>query len=320
MQNINIQNLIIGFGKAGKTLAADLAKHGEKVILAEVSEQMYGGTCINIGCIPSKKLLVEGHDRALCQADGAQTFQAAMQAKNGLVEKLRAANFQKLDDLPNARVITAQARFEDAHTVVLSGQDGDYRIIAERIFINTGTQPAKLDIEGADGAHVYDSTGLLSLAERPKRLLIIGGGYIGLEFAFMYQAFGSEITILDGGDTFLPREDRDVAAEMQCILQNKGIRVVQSAQTERIENQADFSRVHTNQGIFEAEAVLIAIGRRPNTAGLDLAKAGIETTERGYIRVDEKLRVNDHIWAMWPAAPNLPLFRWMITVSCATNC
>ena len=302
MQNITVKNLIIGFGKAGKTLAADLAKHGEEVILAEVSAQMYGGTCINIDYIPSKKLLVEGHDYALCHTDGSQNFYAAMQAKSRLVEKLRAANFHKVDDLEHARVITAQARFEDEHTVILSASDGDYRIEAERIFINTGTQPAKLDVEGADGARVYDSTGLLALAERPERLLIIGGGYIGLEFAFMYQAFGSEITILDAGETFLPREDRDVAAEMQRILQSKGIRVVQNAQTERIENHAGCSSVHTNQGIFEAEAVLVAIGRRANTAGLDLAKAGIETTERGYIRVDDRLRVNDHIWAMGDVA------------------
>ncbi|MDO5640166.1 MAG: FAD-dependent oxidoreductase [Neisseria sp.] len=302
MQNLHAKNLVIGFGKAGKTLAADLAKHGEEVILAETSAEMYGGTCINIGCIPSKKLLVEGHDRALCQHQGAAVFDAAMTAKNDLVAKLRAANFHKVDDLAGARVITAEARFEDEHTVLLSGRDGEYRVSAERIFINTGSLPAKLDIEGADGERVYDSTGLLALAARPERLVIIGGGYIGLEFAFMFQAFGSEVTILDSSDTFLPREDRDIAEEMLHIMQSKGIRVVQTAHALSIKHHSHSSTVHTDQGEFEAEAVLVAIGRRPNTASLALENAGIALSERGFIQTDDKLRVKNHIWAMGDVA------------------
>ena len=128
MQTLSTQNLIIGFGKAGKTLAADLAQHGQDVILVEASDQMYGGTCINIGCIPSKKLLVEGQRRAACADSGDAVFSAAMQAKNGLIPKLRAANFAKLDGLERARVINARARFEDAHTVMLSGPEGELRV------------------------------------------------------------------------------------------------------------------------------------------------------------------------------------------------
>ena len=231
MQTLSTQNLIIGFGKAGKTLAADLAQHGQDVILVEASDQMYGGTCINIGCIPSKKLLVEGQRRAACADSGDAVFSAAMQAKNGLIPKLRAANFAKLDNMEKVRVINARARFIDAQTVSITGavgnagEQGERQIRAERIFINTGSVPAVPPIPGVDGARVYDSTGILSLAERPKRMVIVGGGYIGLEFAFMYRAFGTEVTILDNLDEFLPREDRDIAGEMRRILEARGVKI-----------------------------------------------------------------------------------------------
>ena len=203
---MHTQNLIIGFGKAGKTLAADLAKHGQQVVLAEQSAQMYGGTCINIGCIPSKKLIVESEQRGH-NADKAAVFAAAMNAKNTLIPKLRAANFAKLDNLDGVTVLNARAEFLDDRTVKLTDPDGgEQTLTAERIFINTGATPRRLGVAGEDSPRVLDSTGVLALNERPRRLVIIGGGYIGLEFAFMFHAFGSEITILDGGDRFLPRE------------------------------------------------------------------------------------------------------------------
>lgn len=301
MQHLDIQNLIIGFGKAGKTLAADLAQHGQQVILVEDSELMYGGTCINIGCIPSKKLLVEG-ERQAPLTDKNQVFQQAMQAKNGLIGKLRAANFNKLDNLDKVQVITAKARFADEHTVLLQGRDGEFRVNAERIFINTGSQPIALNVPGADGERIYDSTGILSLTQRPQRLVIIGGGYISLEFAFMYSNFGSKVTIVDVGDTFLPREDRDIAAEMARVLQQRGVEIVLDAAVQRFGQSAVETEVITSQGTFAADAVLVAIGRCPNTDGLDLQNAGIAVTERGFIQTDQQLRAKPHIWAMGDVA------------------
>ncbi|MGV6988345.1 FAD-dependent oxidoreductase [Testudinibacter sp. P80/BLE/0925] len=301
MQQLDIQNLIIGFGKAGKTLAADLAQHGQKVILVEASEQMYGGTCINIGCIPSKKLLVEG-ERQQPLEDKEQAFQQAMQAKNGLIAKLRAANFTKLDSLDNVQVITAKARFVDEHTVLLQGRDGEFRVNAERIFINTGSQPVALNVPGADGEHIYDSTGILSLSQRPQRLIIIGAGYIALEFAFMYSQFGSAVTVVDVGDTFLPREDRDIADEMARVLKSRGVEIVLGAAVQRFEQSAVGTNAMTSQGNFTADAVLVAIGRRPNTDGLGLENAGIAVSERGFIQTDNQLRVKPHIWAMGDVA------------------
>ncbi|MCH4147946.1 MAG: FAD-dependent oxidoreductase [Prevotella sp.] len=301
MEKLTTQNLVIGFGKAGKTLAATLAKHGEQVILAEKDNTMYGGTCINIGCIPSKKLLVEGERRPCGIADEV-AFEQAMATKKKLVEALRNANFNKLDGLDNVRIINAEAAFAGPHSVHLTSSAAEYEVEAERIFINTGTLPVRINVPGADGKRIYDSTGFLSLPFLPKRVVIVGGGYISLEFASMYRAFGSEITILEAGDTFLAREDRDIAEEMMRVMTSKGIKIVLNAKTERfVENEED-TLVVTSEGDFKADAVLVGIGRRPNTAGLNLEKAGVKTDARGFIVTDDHLLAATQIWAMGDVA------------------
>ena len=309
MDKINIKNLIIGFGKAGKTLAADLAKHGEEVILVEKSSSMYGGTCINIGCIPSKKLLVEAERKPL-YVNQSVYFEQAMERKNALISALRAANYKKLDDLEGVRIINATASFIDKNTVLLKGEGDEIEITAQRIFINTGTTSISLNIKGGDGNHVYNSTQLLSLNTFPKRLVIIGGGYISLEFACMFQAFGSKVTILEASDTFLAREDRDVADEMLRILNTRGIEVMLNSKTSELQENDDYTTVITSQGNFDAEAVLVAIGRKPATDELELHNADIKTDERGYIITNDYLQVNEHIWAMGDVAKT-PQFTYM---------
>ena len=290
MEKISIKNLVIGFGKAGKTLAADLAKHGEEVILAERSSSMYGGTCINIGCIPSKKLLVEAKRKPF-DANESVYFQQAMERKNTLISALRAANYKKLNDLEGVRIINATASFLNKNTVLLKNVDDEIEVTAQRIFINTGSTSVPLNVKGADGKYVYNSTQLLSLETLPKRLVIIGGGYISLEFACMFQAFGSQVTILEASGTFLAREDRDVADEMLRILNARGIEVILN-------------------GNFDAEAVLVAIGRKPATEELQLHNADIKTDERGYIITNDYLQVCDNIWAMGDVAKT-PQFTYM---------
>ena len=309
MDKINIKNLIIGFGKAGKTLAADLAKHGEEVILVEKSSSMYGGTCINIGCIPSKKLLVEAERKPL-DVNQSVYFEQAMERKNALISALRAANYKKLDDLEGVRIINATASFIDKNTVLLKGEGNEIEVTAQRIFINTGTTSISLNIKGGDGNHVYNSTQLLSLNTFPKRLVIIGGGYISLEFACMFQAFGSKVTILEASDTFLAREDRDVADEMLRILNTRGIEVMLNSKTSELQENDDYTTVITSQGNFDAEAVLVAIGRKPATDDLELHNANIKTDERGYIITNDYLQVNEHIWAMGDVAKT-PQFTYM---------
>ena len=309
MDKINIKNLIIGFGKAGKTLAADLAKHGEEVILVEKSSSMYGGTCINIGCIPSKKLLVEAERKPL-DVNQSVYFEQAMERKNALISALRAANYKKLDDLEGVRIINATASFIDKNTVLLKGEGDEIEVTAQRIFINTGTTSISLNIKGGDGNHVYNSTQLLSLNTFPKRLVIIGGGYISLEFACMFQAFGSKVTILEASDTFLAREDRDVADEMLRILNTRGIEVMLNSKTSELQENDSYTTVITSQGNFDAEAVLVAIGRKPATDELELHNADIKTDERGYIITNDYLQVNEHIWAMGDVAKT-PQFTYM---------
>lgn len=301
MNKLSTKNLIIGFGKAGKTLAADLARHGQEVIIVEKSAEMYGGTCINIGCIPSKKLIVEGQYGARTE-DKVALFAQSMQAKHALVGKMRQVNFAKLDDLEGVKVVNATAEFIDAHTVKLTAPDAVCEVEAERIFINTGSLPVALPLPGADGSRIFDSTGMLSLSYRPNRLVIVGGGYISLEFACMYQAFGSQVTILEGGATFLPREDEDIAAEVHHVLTAKGIEIHTGVKVQSFDEQASETLVHSSAGTFAADAVLVAVGRRPNTEGLHLERAGVKVSERGYIVTDEHLHAAPHIWAMGDVA------------------
>ena len=301
MKTRAIAHLVIGFGKAGKTLAADLAKHGESVILVEQSATMYGGTCINIGCIPSKLLLVEG-EKSERLSDKSAAFTAAMQRREQLTSALRAANYNKLASIPGVEVLTGKARFLSPHVVEVTTESGVEQIEAKQIYINTGARSAKLSLEGADDKRIYDSTGLLQLESLPKRLVIVGGGYISLEFACMYAAFGSQVTILEQGSVFLAREDRDVAEAMLAMLSDRGIQVVLQAETQRFVPAEDAVTVVTSQGDYAAEAVLVAIGRRPNVEELNLEAAGITLTPRGFIQVDEYLRAAPHIWAMGDVA------------------
>ncbi|OOR86299.1 pyridine nucleotide-disulfide oxidoreductase [Moraxella caviae] len=298
------KNAIIGFGKAGKTLAAALAAQGESVVLLEKSAQMYGGTCINIGCIPSKKLI---------EAGKTQDFASAMQEKNSLITALRAANFQKLDDLSNVQVLTAQASFIDEHTLLASFADGSTQTIhAERIFINTGTTPRKLAMTGADLPCVYDSTQLLAQDERPDSLVIVGAGFIALEFAFMFAAFGTQVTLLERGE-FLPNEDDIVRETLQSMLAKHKINVLTNCETQAIidtgeQNGKMSAIVQTSQGEITTSAVLIAAGRVPNTSELNLENAGVQTDERGYVLTDGKLHAQNqqgaiaHIWALGDVA------------------
>lgn len=316
METIKTPNLIIGFGKAGKTLAADLARHGERVVLAEESTRMYGGTCINIGCIPSKKLIVEGQQGSRT-ADKEAVFSQAMQAKETLTTKLREANYHKVADLTGVDVINATAEFVDVHTVKLTGADGEKLVEADRIFINTGASPRRLNIEGADGNRIYDSTAMLSLPQRPTRLVIVGGGYISLEFACMYQAFGSHVTILETSDTFLAREDRDVAEEMLRVLTGKGIDVCLGARTERFVEGPEHTAVVTTVGTSRPMPCLWASAGNPTRLGCILSgpawkwmHADLSSPTTGYTP-----HPTSGPWATWQGVRSLPTSRSTTTAS-----
>ena len=302
--------IIIGFGKGGKTLAADLGNRGWKVAVVERSAGMYGGTCINIGCIPTKALVhaaqVSGYRRPSTFEEQAETYRKAVQSKNELTAALRKKNFDKLDSEASVTIYTGEASFRSPYEIEVKMPDETLVLEGRKIFINTGATTVLPPIPGIeDNPYVYTSTTLMELEKLPRRLVVVGGGYIGLEFASMYAGFGSKVTVLESGDVFIPREDRDIADAVKEVLEKRGITIRLNAKVESIgqKDEKAIVRLHAGPDDAEetlgAEAVLLATGRRPNTAGLNLAAAGVKTTDRGAIEVDEKLHTNvPHIWAM----------------------
>lgn len=290
------QAIIIGFGKAGKTLAAFLAGQGWRVAMVEESAQMYGGTCINIGCIPTKMLV---HDAEL-HGPGEQAFSQAMARKRQVTGLLREKNYQNLAGLEQVTVIDGRAEFIDPHRISVQGAAGTQVLSGERIFINTGAVSRRPAIDGlAHSQRSYDSTGLLQLTQRPVRLGIIGGGYIGLEFASMFAQFGSAVTVFEEAGVLLGREDRDMAQAIQQILSDAGVSFTFNAGVKQVRDVEGGVEVVHQGGVQQFDALLVAAGRVPNTAGLQLARAGVETDERGAVRVDAQLRSSvSHIWAL----------------------
>lgn len=306
-----VDAIIIGFGKGGKTLAVDLAKRNWTVAMIERSETMYGGTCINIGCIPTKTLVHQANEtQCLTHGDKAaerQHYTRAIDRKNVLTAMLRNRNYHNLADNPNITVHDGEASFISGNAVSVKLANGDsLELTSEHIFINTGARSIIPAINGVtDSKHVYTSTTIMQLEQLPKRLAVIGGGYIGLEFASMYGGFGSEVTVLDNHADFIPKEDRDVAAAVKAVLEKKGIEFRMNAKTEAIRDEGDTVKLacHDTEGGYsyeiEADAVLLATGRRPETAVLNLGAAGIETDTRGAIVVDAHLKTtNPHVWAI----------------------
>ena len=291
------KNVVIGFGKAGKTLAKFLAQHDEEVLLIERSDQMYGGTCINVGCLPSKNMIINGQ-RHLEFADAV--------AKRGTMTKqLRNKNYHMVADEPLATVWNGQANFVSNHELKVAMADGTVRqVAAERIFINTGATPVWPKVPGlTPSERIVSSKEAMELAKKPARLAIIGGGYIGLEFAEMFNSFGSEVTILDHHTQLLGREDADIAAEVTNDLVSLGIKIELNAELTSAadDGQQVLLTYHQNgqKRQNEFDAVLVAAGRRPNIDGLGLENTDIAMTERNAIQVDDRLRTTvPDVWAL----------------------
>ncbi|HDV6271465.1 TPA: FAD-containing oxidoreductase [Staphylococcus pseudintermedius] len=286
--------IVVGFGKAGKTLAKFAAQQGKSVAVIEKSAEMYGGTCINIGCIPSKVLVHDGIEAA--------SFNDAIQRKRDVVNALNSKNYHNLADEETVDVINMTASFKSAHAIDLLNAQGEavQTIEGKNIVINTGAKSVIPNIKGIDTSQrVYDSKAIMDLTQQPKRLVIVGGGYIALEFASIFANFGTTVTVLERSDQILKREDAVIAQQVTEDLTQKGIQFIYNAETEAIEDEADVTKVVTNQGTFEADAILVATGRKPNTEGLNLEAAGVQLGQRGEIIVNDKLQTSvDHIYAV----------------------
>lgn len=293
--------IIIGFGKGGKTLAAEFAKRGRKVAIVERSDKMYGGTCINIGCIPTKTLV---HQAKIASGMKDATFEEksefyrnAISVKEAVTSALRNKNYHNLADNPNVTVYTGVGSFVSSDVVSVRTSTEEIMLTSKQIIINTGAETVIPPIEGVAGNPlVYTSTSIMELTELPRRLVIIGGGYIGLEFASMYASFGSQVTVLESYPELIVREDRDIAASVKETLEKKGIVFRMNTKVQSVKHVGDgavivFSDSQTGEVVeLKADAVLLATGRRPNTKDLNLEVAGVETDARGAIIVDEYLK------------------------------
>lgn len=312
MSNKIYDLLILGWGKAGKTIAKKAALKGLNVAVIERDPKMYGGTCINVGCLPTKAMVHYANLTHECEKLGIErdqnfnkkAFNKAQKHREQLVAKLNNKNYHMLADIHNIDVYTGQAAFVDSKTVIVTDDQGRQEILhAEKIVINTGAVSRNLHIEGAQqSTRVHLSNAILELPELPERLLIIGAGFIGLEFASYYRAFGTEVEVYQFDNSWLPSEDRDVAQAVADTLQQQGIKIHFNTQVNKVVDVDDGVLVDfeqqgkKNQAKFDR--ILIAAGRIPNVSGLNLEAVGIELGKYGEIKVDKYLRTGvENIWA-----------------------
>jgi len=295
--------IFIGAGQAGPFLAARMAAMGHKVALIE--RKYLGGTCVNAGCMPTKTLVASARNAHMARraadfgvligggigvdmkAVRARAAKVTLDARNGLRNW-----FAGLDSLS---VIDGHARLEGAKTVSVAGD----RMTAPQIFLNVGARPSIPNYPGLAEIPYLTSTSIIQLDSLPRHLVVIGGSYIGLEFAQMYRRFGAQVTIIERGSRVAPREDTDISESIAAILRSEGIAIHTNVNTLSFERTGGEIAVGTSDGSILASHVLVATGRRPNTDDLGLEAAGVEVDERGFVVVDDRLATNvEGIWAL----------------------
>lgn len=283
---LNYDAIFIGWGKGAKTLAQTFASKGKKIAMVEKKKEMAGGTCINIACIPTKVLVTD--------AEKGISFESAMKRKDTVVEKLNQSNYQKLAGEEQVDIYFATASFQDNQTVVIEEGDDRIEARAEYIFIDTGAEGNIPPIEGlADTKHVYDSTSIQHIPTRPRSLLILGAGNIGLEFASIYANFGTRVMLVESGDKLLPREEPEIREAATEVMKDQGIEIALETSVVGIKNDGEEVVLITENGQdLRGEALLIAVGRKPNTKDLKLENTSIALTENGGIQTNEFLETS----------------------------
>ena len=298
--------IIIGAGQAGPSLAARCSKEGLNTALIE--RGAFGGTCVNVGCTPTKTMVASARAIHLARRGAEFGFStgaievdmARIKArKDQLVKQSSQGVEQWMRGLDGTEVIVGEAHFTAPHTV----QVGPRVLTAPRIFLNVGGRSVRPPIPGLNDVATLDNVSILELATVPQHLVVIGGSYIGLEFAQMMRRFGAAVTVVEKSTRFLSREDGDVADGIRTILEAEGIRFVLGAEDLALAPRGEQITVSATVGgqakTLVGSHVLLAIGRQPNTDGLGLDVAGIDTDKRGYITVDEQCRTSaDGVWAV----------------------
>jgi pyruvate/2-oxoglutarate dehydrogenase complex dihydrolipoamide dehydrogenase (E3) component len=300
--------IIIGSGQGGNPLASALAGAGWRTALVE--RQFIGGTCINVGCTPTKTMVASGRvaylarrgdDYGVHSGDVRIDMRRIRQRKREIVESFRSGSQARLEKTENLSVIFGDASFVDNQSVSVRLRDGgERRLSAGKIFINAGCRPAVPEIDGLKNVAFLDSTSIMELEDVPEHLVVLGGGYVGLEFGQLFRRLGSKVTIVQRGGRLLAVEDADVAEEVANILKQDGIEVLLNAKAVGVAKSGAKVKVAIRSGEqsqevareVEGSHLLVATGRVPNSEGLKLSAAGIAADAHGFIQVNEKLETN----------------------------
>jgi pyruvate/2-oxoglutarate dehydrogenase complex dihydrolipoamide dehydrogenase (E3) component len=306
--------IVIGGGKGGKTLAMYLGKQNYKVALVERDPLMVGGGCINVACIPTKTFiasarLIHSLRRAAefgIAVEGVSVdWQGVRKRVEGVVSEMRALNLKNFTSFPSLDFILGTGRFLGPELVEVAQNDGVVRrLTSERIFIDTGTRPANPDLPGLSDVPFLTSETIQRLESVPSHLLVLGAGYIGLEFAQMMHRFGSKVTVLERGGQILSHEDPEIAEALADCLRREGIEIKLNAVIERVNRSPDgqvgiISRTPKGDQEWTGSHLLVALGRAPVTKELNLPAAGVETSANGFIKVNDRLETNvSGIWAI----------------------
>jgi pyruvate/2-oxoglutarate dehydrogenase complex dihydrolipoamide dehydrogenase (E3) component len=303
--------LVIGSGQGGGPLATALANAGHRTALIE--REHIGGTCINEGCTPTKTMVASARVAYLARraADyGVNTGPVAVdmvkvrQRKREIVDSFRSSSERRLQGVANLDVLFGEASFTGPKTMHVRLNDGSERdLAAERIFLNTGERPRIPAIDGLDPKRTLNSTTIMELDSVPEHLIILGGGYVSLEFGQMFRRFGARVTIIQRGGRLLAREDADVADEVAKVLREEGVDVLLETSPTRVAaNGAGFDvsvNTPTGERIISGSHLLAAAGRSPNSEALNLELAGVRTQKGGYIAVNERLETSaPGVWAL----------------------
>ena len=296
--------VVIGSGQGGTPLSIALAKAGLKTAIVERNH--IGGTCVNFGCTPTKTMVASARvaylsrrsaDYGVDSGPVTVSMSAIRGRKQKIVESFRDGGVKNIEKTPGLDLIKGEARFKGPKSLeVLLSEGGTRLLTVEKIFINTGARPAKPPVPGLDTIPTLDSSSIMELDTLPEHLLVLGGGYVALEFGQMFRRFGSQVTIVHCGDHLLSREDPDVADEVAKILEEDGIKVLLNSETTRAkgENTGLSLTVSTkaSETILEGSHLLVAVGRQPNSDRLNLQSAGVKTDKQGFIKVNDRLATN----------------------------
>jgi pyruvate/2-oxoglutarate dehydrogenase complex dihydrolipoamide dehydrogenase (E3) component len=304
--------IVIGAGQAGPGIATTLAGKGQRVALVEGA--LLGGTCLNYGCRPTKALRASAriaHQVRTAEKWGIKPgnfevdFQAVMRRKDAIISNWQDGMNENIDDTENLDLYREFAQFAGTENGVHQVRVGDAVIESERVFINVGARPRIPDIDGLDSVEYLTNKGILELDELPQHLIIIGGGYIGLEFGQMFRRFGSEVTIVELEPHVAGHESDDIIEHIETLLTNEGVKLALNLSDVSVKKDGDdivvsITDKETGQeSVVRGSHLLVAAGRIPNSDTLNLEAVGVETNDHGYIETNERLETNvEGIWAM----------------------